>query len=88
MRPIYWGLACFFIGMVGYASACVFLPVGYRWQSPSPSLAEALVYLFGFLFFLSIPLSAIAEIVRWRRRKSRTTGPSISDPNLPVCSDP
>lgn len=69
MRPLYWGVIWFFIGMVGWIAFSVIYGFGLGLGgSPNPEL-QALVYLFGLIFFFSLPVAIIAEIVRWRRRK-------------------
>jgi hypothetical protein len=45
--------------------------------SESPTL-RALVYVFGFLFFFSVPIAVVVEIVRWaRRRRIRPVQPAV-----------
>jgi hypothetical protein len=75
MRPIHWGVIWFFIGMVGWVFFSVIVGVGAglagQKLSEAPPLLLALMYLFGIIFFFSLPVAVVAEIVRWRRKKSK-----------------
>jgi hypothetical protein len=77
MRPIHWGVIWFFIGMVGWVFFSVIVGVGTglagQKVTEAPPLLLALMYLFGIAFFFSLPVAVIAEIVRWRRNKTRST---------------
>ena len=82
MRPIHWGVIWFFIGMVGWVFFSVIVGVGTglagQKVSEAPPLLLALMYLFGIVFFFSLPVAVIAEIVRWRRNKTRGAAPIVS----------
>jgi hypothetical protein len=78
MRPIHWGIIWFFIGMVGWVFFSVMVGVGTGLGGEAPPLLLALVYLFGIAFFFSLPVAVVAEIVRWRRNKTRSGAPVIS----------
>jgi hypothetical protein len=69
MRPIYWGVIWFFIGMVGWVFFSVIVGVGTAFGGQAPPGLWALVYLFGIAFYFSLPIAIIAEVVRWYRRK-------------------
>jgi hypothetical protein len=69
MRPIYWGVIWFFIGMVGWVFFSVIVGVGTAFGGQAPPGLWALVYLFGIAFYFSLPVAIIAEVVRWYRRK-------------------
>jgi hypothetical protein len=75
MRPIHWGVIWFFIGMVGWVFFSVIVGVGTglagQKLTEAPPLLLALMYLFGIVFFFSLPAAVVAEIVRWRRKKSK-----------------
>jgi len=68
MRPIYWGVTWFFIGMVGWFFFGVIVELQEALGEVNP-LILALVYVFGALFFFSLPIAIVVEIVRWRRRR-------------------
>jgi hypothetical protein len=103
MRPIHWGVIWFFIGMVGWVFFSVIVGVGTAFGGEAPLLLSALMYLFGIAFFFSLPVAVIAEIVRWRRNKTRARasrvgragperrgaiGPSASCPRCGTRIDP
>ena len=70
MRPIFWGVIGFMMGLVGLAWAWSTVGIGVE---PTPlGMVSGLVI--AFLFYASIPLAVTAEVVRWRRRKSRISG--------------
>lgn len=69
MRPIYWGIIWFFIGMVGWFFFSIVVGIGMGIGAEVPPLYIALVYIFGILFFFSLPISIIAEIIRWWKRR-------------------
>lgn len=78
MRPIRWGIVCFLIGMVGYVFLGYYVGLGMMVGAQPSPLFIGLVYLFGILFFLSIPFAIIAEVIRWvRRRRSRKPSRNI-----------
>jgi hypothetical protein len=68
LRPIYWGVIWFFIGMVGWVFFSVIVGVGEGLGGTAPFGLQALVYIFGLVFFFSLPVAVIAEIVRRSRR--------------------
>ncbi len=69
MRPLYWGVIWFFIGMVGWVFFSVIAGVGTGVTGKYDPMSWGLVYLFGMLFFFSLPAAGIAEIIRWRKKK-------------------
>jgi len=80
MRPIYWGVIWFFIGMIGWVAFSVVYGVIGGFSGSVPPAGYVLVDLFGSLFFFSLPVAVIAEIVRWRRNRAGSAA-SIA-PNL------
>ncbi len=80
MRPITWGTIWFFIGMIGwvYFSVIAGIETGFSGKEASDSSVIGYVYVFGILFFLSLPAAGIAEIIRWRRKKSKTRMERVS----------
>lgn len=72
MRPILWGLIGLIIGMIGWVYFSVIAGVSAGVTGETDTFLMGLVYLFGMLFFFSIPVAVVAEIVGWiRKRKSR-----------------
>lgn len=76
MRTIYWGVISFLVGMAGWIAfnlagdaigGLVFsnFPPGF----PSVISLAFIEFLFGLMFFFSLPVAAVAEIVRWRRKR-------------------
>jgi hypothetical protein len=55
--------------MVGWVFFSVIVGVSTGLGGQASPLLWVLVYVFGILFFFSLPVAIIAEIVRWRRRK-------------------
>lgn len=72
LRPIYWGVIWFFIGMVGWIAFSVVYGVIGGLSGRVPTEGWFFIYLFGLFFFFSLPAAVIGEIVRWRRKKTRT----------------
>jgi hypothetical protein len=57
--------------MVGWIAFSVIYGVGLSLgASPNPTL-QAFVYLFGAVFYFSLPVAVVAEIIRWRRKRKR-----------------
>ena len=61
MRPLYWGLISFIIGVIGFLSVEVYYNM--------ITLDVALVYIFAAIAICSLPIAVVAEIFRWRRGK-------------------
>ena len=71
MRPILWGTIWFVIGMIGWI---IFSVIGGSVKGitgESSSVMVTLVYVFGTIFFFSLPIAIIAEIIRWKRKKTK-----------------
>jgi len=71
MRPILWGIIWFFIGMVGWICFSVILGLAMGLRAEADPLLLALVYLFGMLFFFSLPVTAIAEVIIWIKKRKK-----------------
>ena len=69
MRPILWGTIWFVIGMMGWIVFSFIWGTGKGLGVEVPTSLTALVYFFGILFYLSLPVSIIAEIICWIRKK-------------------
>lgn len=70
MRPIGYGLITFFGSGVLWFLFSVIGGIGEAVSGDTSLLPS--IYFFGAIFFLSIPISIIAEIIQWRRRKKET----------------
>jgi hypothetical protein len=79
MRPIYWGVIWFFIGMIGWVAFSVVYGVIGGFSGSVPPAGYVLVDLFGSLFFFSLPVAVVAEIVRWRRNKTKSAASIVPD---------
>ena len=70
MRPVVYGILLTILGLLGWFIFS-FL-VAMESLSGTPSMINlALMYIFGMLFFFSIPISIVTEIVRWIRKKAQ-----------------
>lgn len=65
MRPIVWGIIFLVIGGFFWVSFSVMYEVGLGLDAHGNPVLHALVYVFGVLFFFSIPIAVVAEVVRW-----------------------
>jgi hypothetical protein len=69
MRPILYGLITFFgSGVLWWLFS---VSAGLEMFAKGSSSQMALVYLFGIIFLFSLPVTVIAEIVRWARGRRR-----------------
>lgn len=62
MRPIYFGLILFVVGVVGYLGVSVYYDL--------ITLQMALIYMFAAVAISSLPIAALLEIIRWRKTKT------------------
>jgi len=69
MRPILWGTIWFVIGMFGWLTFSCIGGTGEAVTGQKDQFMLALVYLFGVLFFFSMPVAITIEIVAWIKRK-------------------
>ena len=85
MRPIYWGVIWFFIGMVGWIAFSLIVGVVTGLGGQAPGL-WIFVYLFGVLFYFSLPVAIVAEAIRWYRRRKHVKAPEVEParPATPV----
>jgi len=70
MRPILWGIILFFIGLVGWVTFSIVGGLEKFTTAKLSSITIFLIYLFGLLFFLSLPVAITIEIIKWIRSKS------------------
>ena len=70
MRPIVWGFILTIVGCFFWIIFSVIYGVGLGFGAPENPMLTSLVYLFGALFFFSLPIAIILEIVRWIRHRS------------------
>jgi hypothetical protein len=68
-RPIAWGTIWLVIGLVGWVIFSVIAGVGKGVGAEPPGVLMFLVRIFGAIFFLSLPVALIAELVRWLRKR-------------------
>lgn len=73
MRPIVWGFILTIVGCFFWIVFSIFAALEQFVDEPGG--LTALMYIFGALFFFSIPVSIVAEIVRWRRGKKKSQIP-------------
>jgi hypothetical protein len=71
MRPLLWGTIWFAIGLVGWIAFSVIAGIGGAITGTPDPLMMGFVYLFGILFFFSLPIAIIAEIILWIRRRQQ-----------------
>jgi len=71
MRPIYWGVIWFFIGMVGIAFSVIAGVITgvseITGEGEVNPILMVFVYIFGILFFFSLPVAGIVELVLWAK---------------------
>lgn len=63
VRPIYFGVAFFLVGVIGYLGVSVYYD--------SMSLQTALIYVFVAIAVASFPVAIILEIIKWRKEKTK-----------------
>jgi len=68
MRPILWGTIWLVIGLIGWAFFGFLAGLSKFAEGEFNPVAKFLVALFGFIFFFSIPVAVIFEIVRWLKK--------------------
>ena len=61
MRPIYWGLVFFLIGIIGFVGVSIYYDI--------ITLENALIYIFGAIAVCSLPTAVVVEVIKWRKRK-------------------
>ncbi len=71
MRPILWGIILFFIGLVGWVTFSIVGGLEKFTTAKLSSITAFLIYLFGLLFFFSLPFAILVEIVEWIKRKRK-----------------
>jgi len=62
VRPIYFGLAFFLVGVIGYLGVSVYYDL--------MSLQTALIYVFIAIAVASFPVAIVVEIIKWRKEKT------------------
>ena len=65
MRPILWGTIWFVIGGVGWVVFSILAGIGVG------GFVIFLYQAFGLVFFFSLPIAIIAEIIHWIKQKRR-----------------
>jgi len=69
MRPILFGTIWFVIGMFGWLTFSCIGGTGEAVTGQKDPFLHALMYLFGVLFFFSMPVAITIEIVAWIKRR-------------------
>lgn len=64
MRPIFWGLIVFLIGLAGWFVSVIFAVI-------TLGKFKLLANLFGYLMVASLPLALAGELIRWVKRKKK-----------------
>jgi len=67
IRPILWGTIWFVIGIIGLIAVGV---IGGLLSFPK-QVVVSFFLLFGAIFFLSLPVAILAEIIRWVKQRRR-----------------
>lgn len=70
VRPILWGTIWFFIGMIGWIAFSGLAAAGSLGGKLGDSPMMPYVYIFGVVFFFSLPAGIIGEIVRWKKNRN------------------
>lgn len=71
MRPILWGTIWFIIGGAGWlAFSMIGGVLGAATGAPGP-IMKPFIWFFGLIFYLSLPVAIIAEIIRWIERRKK-----------------
>jgi len=72
MRPILWGILWFFVGAIGSLLFSGSVYWQRRFVGEVFILTLVFLQVFSFIFYLSIPVALIAEVIRWiRGRKNK-----------------
>ena len=61
MRPIFWGISIFIIGIIGWVISVVLAVV-------TLGSMKALANIFGIVVLASIPVGVAGEFIRWIKR--------------------
>ena len=69
LRPIAWGFIAMIGGGVLWVMFSVIAGVSMFASGHADPEVQALMYLFGILFFFSLPVAIVAEIVRYAKRR-------------------
>jgi hypothetical protein len=64
MRPIYWGIIFFVIGLAGWFVSVIFAVV-------TLGKFRLMANIFGYMFALSLPLALLGELIRWRNKNKK-----------------
>lgn len=86
MRPIVWGFILMVVGGIFWVMFSVIGALGEVATGQKSPLMLALMYIFGIMFFFSLPVAFVIEIVNWFRRRGmgkveiRSKSPSATLP--------
>ena len=88
MRPIGWGFIATIGGGILWTMFSVVGAFGEFASGQKDPFMLALVYIFGVMFFFSIPIAIVGEILLWarRRKQKRIAAVSQSPVAVPVAT--
>lgn len=69
MRPFVWGTIWFVIGFIGWTTLSVILGITGGLGVESDNFGEFLLSFFFMIFFFSLPVAIITEIICWIKTK-------------------
>lgn len=69
MRPILWGTIWFVIGGIGWIGFSIL--AGILEYGKSAGFLTSLYRFFGIIFFFSLPVAIICEVIRWIRKRKK-----------------
>ena len=72
MRPIVWGLIFFIIGLIGWIAFSILAGICSAVTPTECMFLMFLVYLFGFIFFFSMPLAFLFEVIIHFKKKQKS----------------
>ena len=86
LRPIAWGFIAMIGGGVLWVLFSVVAGVSLGITGHASSEVMALMYLFGILFFFSLPVAIVGEVARYakRRRQGHVESPSEQPVSAPT----
>jgi len=69
LRPIVWGFILMVVGGIFWVIFSIIYGIIGGFTGEVPTEGWVLVYLFGALFFFSLPVTIVIEVVNWVRRR-------------------
>ena len=71
MRPLLWGTIWFIIGMVGWVTFSIICGVSLGVSGECSGVVLTLVYFFGLIFFFSLPISIVIEVIKFAKNRGK-----------------